>query len=339
MARFDTVVSFVLTVWLEALWQPLIVAAITWAVLRALRNTNATTRHAVWTCALAASVVLPVASAIALASGYEAAHGPAASRFTVWLPQAVVLAVLAVWPIGSSALLLRLVRGWAHLSKLQRDAFTIGSAVTPNGVRVGISSGIDVPIAIGLFDSLILLPVSLVGQLDRDDLDRILLHELAHLRRRDDWTNILQRTLQALLFFSPGIHLMAAQTNLEREVACDDWVLARTRASLPYARCLARLVERVRWPPRSVPAPGAFNTRRHISIRIERLLSPDRNACVRLAVVPAIAGIAASFAFAMLCTTVLPRVASVDFEHSVVLHGPYASQCPLQRDAKLRNQG
>ncbi len=340
-ARFDTIVPLVLTVLLEAAWQPLVIAAITWAVLRSMRNTNAATRHAIWLCSFAAATLLPVATAAVLAGGVPpvalTASTPRYSHVQIALAPWLIVTLLAVWTTIAAASLVRLLHGLRRITTLKRASAELAIDVPGGAVRVGISDAIDVPVAIGLFDSTILLPKNLILNLDRDDLDRILLHEFAHLRRKDDWTNLIQHVVQAVLFFSPGIHWIAAQANLEREVACDDWVLERTQASLPYARCLARIVERVAWPPRAVAAPGAFNTRRHISIRIERILSRRRNAGVRVALFPAVAGAAASFAFTVLCATVSPSIAWASSPEGA--HAHYASQCPLQRGSALRGQG
>ena len=71
----------------------------------------------------------------------------------------------------------------------------------------------------------------------------MLLHELAHLRRWDDWTKLAQRLAEAIFFFHPAIYWIARNLNLEREVACDDWVVVHTGRTKPYALCLTRLVE------------------------------------------------------------------------------------------------
>ena len=75
---------------------------------------------------------------------------------------------------------------------------------------------------------------------------------------------------------------VAQQLDLEREVACDDWVLGLTGSVRPYALCLTKMAETASWPYRPMPAPGVFATRKHISLRIERLLGAGRNAATAI---------------------------------------------------------
>jgi beta-lactamase regulating signal transducer with metallopeptidase domain len=70
------------------------------------------------------------------------------------------------------------------------------------------------------------------------------LHELAHLRRYDDWTNLAQKLVKALFFFHPAVWWIEKQVSLEREMACDDAVLAETASPRAYAECLAHLAEK-----------------------------------------------------------------------------------------------
>ncbi len=126
---------------------------------------------------------------------------------------------------------------------------------------------------------MILVPDRLLEELAPDDIDSIVLHELAHLRRGDDWINAVERIAQAALFFSPGILWLVSQLDLEREVACDDWVLQQNKA-LPYAtlpganrreRFLAISRDfgsgRVRHPPRNV---GSYRTTARVAPRRAR---------------------------------------------------------------------
>ncbi|MBV8363763.1 MAG: pentapeptide repeat-containing protein, partial [Candidatus Eremiobacteraeota bacterium] len=167
---------------------------------------------------------------------------------------------------------------------------------------------IEVPVAVGLFDSMILLPSHLLQQLSAGEIDRISLHELAHLRRADDWTNSLQRIAQIVFFFNPAIKFIGAQLDLEREVACDDWVLKLTGEIRPYATCLHKMAELTAWPHQALAAPGVFATRKGISVRIERLLNRHRDSRVTVGyLVPAsvVAALVALFVFANVITPVI----------------------------------
>src|SRR5260370_41857977 len=97
---------------------------------------------------------------------------------------------------------------------------------------------------------MIMIPDRLLEELPAEDVDRVLLHELAHLRRADDWFNALERVTEALLFFNPAVRWIVRQLDVEREVAYDDWVLERRSEALPYAQCLVNLVQGAAWPHR-----------------------------------------------------------------------------------------
>jgi len=149
---------------------------------------------------------------------------------------------------------------------------------------------------------MILLPRGLVTSLDPKEIDQIALHELGHLRRNDDWTNALQRIACSFMFFNPAAWFVSRQLDLEREVACDDYVLRTTGAARSYAFCLTRIAEVTSWPQRGVAAPGVFITRRNISIRIERLLRSGRT--IGSSIAPEIA---ATVAVALVLVSVLLR--------------------------------
>ena len=136
--------------------------------------------------------------------------------------------------------------------------------------------------ALGWNAPAILLPAALTEQLAQAELDQVLLHELAHLRRWDDWTKLAQRLAEAIFFFHPVIYWIARHLNLEREVACDDWVVVYTGRTKPYALCLTRLVETARGYRHPALASGAQKSGKQLSWRIEMLLNKDRDASLRV---------------------------------------------------------
>jgi beta-lactamase regulating signal transducer with metallopeptidase domain len=233
----------------------------------------------------------------------------------------VATIVSILWLIIALGILVRLLVSFFYLERLKRDSLPLGvesrRALTryeraqkgDRDVRVCVSSEISVPVAVGIFDAMILLPSDLVHELDASDLDRILLHELAHVRRSDDWVNLFERIAQALFFFSPGIYWITRQMDLEREVACDDWVLEQSTENVPYARCFARIVELTRWPYVAPAAPGVFVTRKSMSIRIERLLARGRDIRLRLTVVPTVLSLTLIVAIVVAGGFVSPTIA------------------------------
>ncbi|MBV8372455.1 MAG: pentapeptide repeat-containing protein, partial [Candidatus Eremiobacteraeota bacterium] len=243
-------------------------------------------------------------------------------RFRVTMPLPVALAILVLWAALAGFAFLRLAIGLFRLEQLKRDALPLpveyrdamarwtAANKGSREVRLCVSDDIDVPVAVGLFDSMILIPRSLLERMSENEVDQISLHELAHLRRADDWTNGLQRVATALFAWNPGVLFVSQQLDLEREVACDDWVLASTGLVRPYAVCLAKMAETSSWPYRPMPAPGVFATRKHISLRIERLLGAGRNAATNLSLGPAAATVAIVGALAFAMQLIAPSVAA-----------------------------
>ena len=89
--------------------------------------------------------------------------------------------------------------------------------------------------AVGFLHPAVILPEGLPGELAQPEMEHVLLHEAAHIARRDDWTNLLAKALGAGLALHPVAWCILRQIDREREIACDDWVVARVGAARPYA--------------------------------------------------------------------------------------------------------
>lgn len=176
-------------------------------------------------------------------------------------------------------------------------------------VRLAGSSEINMPVAVGLKDPLIIFPRALVGQLTEEEFDQILLHELAHVQRRDDWTNFAQKLVEAILFFHPAVFWIGRRLNLEREVACDDHVICVTKAGRQYAVCLTRLAELTVMPHKSGLAPGALLSRKHIFSRVEFLLKKGRDTNPRLSKAGLLLPLATLVAAVLPCLLMSPVIA------------------------------
>jgi hypothetical protein len=124
----------------------------------------------------------------------------------------------------------------------------------------------------------ILIPHSLMCELSPGELNQVVLHELAHFRRWDDWTNLIQQALTALLFFHPAVWWIEKKLGLEREMACDDAVLAETASPRAYAECLARLAEKSFVTRGIALAQSVLGKVRQTSARVARILDVNRPA-------------------------------------------------------------
>lgn len=105
-------------------------------------------------------------------------------------------------------------------------------------VRLVQSELVKVPVAVGWLKPIILLPVGIIFQLSTGQLESILWHELAHIRRRDYLVNILQGLVETVFFFNPGLLWLSALIRAEREACCDDMVLSRMDRKANYLEAL-----------------------------------------------------------------------------------------------------
>ncbi|MBV9103725.1 MAG: M56 family metallopeptidase, partial [Candidatus Eremiobacteraeota bacterium] len=139
-----------------------------------------------------------------------------------------------------------------------------------------LSYEIEAPVAIGFSRPVILIPTELATKSGLAAIEDLVIHEHAHLRRYDDYTNLIQRVIERTFWFNPFVWFAGRRIALEREIAADDAVVERTSDRTRYADQLWRLAREMRMPAYTVVAPGALFTRKQISIRIEALLAPGR---------------------------------------------------------------
>ncbi len=218
-------------------------------------------------------------------------------------------AALALWLIVVAARTVALGRRVLALHVLKADAPLLDPTIarrlrrwrhrhgTGRTVALRVSTAVDVPVAVGFRRPAIMLPLRVVRDASAADLDQIVLHEHAHLNRYDDWTNLMECAIASALWFNPVIWFLLHRISLEREIACDDRVIAQTGRTHRYATCLWNLVRTSSLPSSAVLAPGVLFTSKQLATRIERLLDPRRDAVPRLSptmtILIALVGIAA----------------------------------------------
>ena len=287
---------------LNSLWQAAIVAALVWLVLRLAPRINlainAGTRYLIWWAVLGIVLILPLASGAGFSLRRASARPPAPPEKSTATqpisPAAVGAPVLitlheersARWPIWvfgiwSAVFLYRLAeiaRSYFYLSGVKRRA-AISSRPLPENKRQAyllLSPEVASPMAVGFLRPAVILPASLESDITEQELHYVLLHEYAHLERRDDWWNLVAHLLGAALALHPAAWWILRQIEREREMACDDWVVARTGAARPYAASLARLSElriaRHKQLQGEALAAGIFGGGSRLGERIELLL-------------------------------------------------------------------
>jgi TonB family protein len=263
------------TMLLNGLWQGALIVAIAALATWKMPQGHAATRHAVWFAALVALIVVPIVSMWHPAAAVTAL--PAPMQHTAAAPSLVIAKaasasgtwLLMFWVTGAMLALIRLGLSWARINRIVRDA-----ALAPElGVNVMTSTGVDLPIAARLVFPVIVLPARLLRTLDRSDLDGIIRHERAHIARRDILANLIQRVIEALLFFNPWAYIIGRALIAEREAACDDWAVQASGEPDRYASCLARLAQNPRASRTPLLTPSAIGSRRMLVERIARLLN------------------------------------------------------------------
>jgi beta-lactamase regulating signal transducer with metallopeptidase domain len=229
--------------------------------------------------------------------------------------------LFALWALVACYMLCRVGRGVLHLRRLRRDCTPVGPACQSHlsrlldahgsgrSVKVCYSPLVSMPMVAGLFRPTIIFPERLAGLLTDEEFDQIVLHEMAHVRRMDAWTNLAQKLIEAAFFFNPAALWLGRRLNLEREVACDDWVISVTEENRSYVACLTKLVEFSVTPQYSVLAPHAAAGKKQIFSRVESLLQRKRGHDPHLSRFAASAACATLLATALCIQAFVPSLA------------------------------
>ena len=262
-------------------------------LLRLIPRQNAGTRFALWFSVLLAMIVLPFAGGSARTAMAMSSQKGIAGGNLITIPFSWVIIIFAVWALLAGLALARLVAGLYHIGRLRRGSTPIDPAVLgpeiqkimagfPRPVSLRLSTAVQVPAAIGFSQPAIVLPHWFVEEISVAELKQVLLHELTHLRRHDDWTNLAQKVVKALLFFNPPVLWIEHRLSLEREMACDEAVLAQAVGPREYASCLRHVAEKSFLRRQLALAQSMVNRMRQLSLRVTRILDADRPRSTRL---------------------------------------------------------
>lgn len=232
---------------IASVWEGLLLVGCVALCLRMIPRLSAAARSLVWVAVLSVVVLLPLLS-LQSASGHQTTAHQAG---LLQLGERWSLAFAGVWVAMSVMRLAQLAISAVRLHTLARRATRVEASelIAPlliaSGRRAELctSEEVDRPSVVGFFHPRILLPPYLLEKMSAAELEQVVLHEMEHLRRRDDWTNLLQKLALALLPLNPVLMWLDRRLCTERELACDDGVLRETKARKAYAACLARLAE------------------------------------------------------------------------------------------------
>jgi hypothetical protein len=323
---------------LNALPEGLLIAFFAWALLRVMRKQNSGTRFAVWFLALMTVAALPMFGGLRFGS-----LGWTGVRPAISIPSHWAFLVFLFWVLGASVAMARLLTGLWQLRKLRQSCAPIVAAdldptvqktvemigtskVISRSIMIATSEQVRVPAAIGFWKRTIVLPAWTLRELPPNDLNVILLHEFAHLQRWDDWTNLIQKIVRALFFFHPAVWWIENRLSVEREMACDDAVLAETANPRGYATCLISLLEKSLSHRGWSMAQAAVHRVHEASLRLAQILDTNRPAATRVWK-PALAMVSV---FSMLCLVTLPHTPQfVAVDHGTLTNSAHAYSAAL----------
>jgi beta-lactamase regulating signal transducer with metallopeptidase domain len=240
---------------LHFLWQGTLIAVV-FAVVRALAGQwlTARARYALTCLALGIMMATPVITFVTA----QSLDGPA---LTVLWPKSAsggwqqsLPWLVAIWLAGVIVFTVRLIGGWRLTARLRSIAIgpvpaewqesledLIRRMKISTPVRLLTSSLVAVPTVVGWLRPVILMPIGALAGLPLDQVEALLAHELAHIRRQDYVVNILQSIAEVVLFYHPAVWWVSEQIRAERETCCDDLAVEASGDVLVYVRALTDL--------------------------------------------------------------------------------------------------
>ncbi|MEM8523322.1 MAG: M56 family metallopeptidase [Bacteroidota bacterium] len=201
----------------------------------------------------------------------------------------------SIWLLGIGLLLVRLLLNYKQLHRLDQQYVQLPSAEWLNrmnrfckqlgitrSVNLLLSERISEPITFRHFRPVILLPVSMMSGLTTAQIETLLLHELAHIRRHDYLTNLFQSVLEILFFFHPAVWWISRIVREEREHCCDDLVLRHQQHPMLYAEALLQ-IQANHYSLKTNLAMSAKGNHKPFTTRIQRLFGkyPTPNSIAR----------------------------------------------------------
>lgn len=259
-------------------WQGTVVAFVAALILRLCRRRAASLRY-VMACGAMGAMLLGVMATAALVEPpaharvtRETARTATDGRVDVFLPiqrhealspatvptaqrvEMLLPWIVSAWLCGVILLLARAGAGWCRVRRLHQLALaSIGSNWQGIGNRIASRLGlasvirivelphVDVPLVVGCLRPIVVLPIAAMAQLNAAQVEAILAHEIAHVRRHDYLVNLMQTLAETLLFYHPGVWWLSGRIREEREHCCDDVAVALCGDPVGYATALAEL--------------------------------------------------------------------------------------------------
>jgi len=294
---------------LHSLWQ-IAAIALTFALLMLIMNRfSARTRYMVGLMALALAVAVSLTTFVTLYQGVNGSSILKPAQNTAYIAQHLnegagnpgmatltpagfkayfsrhLPLVVTIWMLGFMVLLLRLTGGLILSRRLKTSRVKplvgkwhlrleeLGHKMNlSRPVQLLESARIKAPVTLGFLKPVILLPAGMVTGLPLEQVEALLVHELAHIIRKDYLVNILQNIVDIVFFYHPGARWISAQVRHERENCCDDMTVSVSGDSMNLAKALANAG--LAHVAESQPLLTAVGRKTRLLSRIKRILKP-----------------------------------------------------------------
>jgi beta-lactamase regulating signal transducer with metallopeptidase domain len=201
-----------------------------------------------------------------------------------WTSTRVIVAAMALWSGVCLLRFLSAIRATRAARRRSRPFPVQLESALPHWRRIRdegrqsrlvLSNSVTRAAVLGWGSPVIAVAPSLVRTLDADDLDRVLVHEWAHVQRHDDVVCLLQIAFRVAAGWHPAVWWIDRRLHVEREIACDEMAVAVTGSAKSYAECLMRLSGMKDTPQRVQLAPAVF-ARSGLRARVVKIVSSDR---------------------------------------------------------------
>ena len=286
---------------LHSLWQISLVSILLALILKASSKASSINRYFI---ALGSMAIVIIMSLVTFASYYM--HDPAVEQSIIDMVSGTTMYALSslesdsgtiissienyiptivnIWIIGVSLFLIKMLGGFIYIKKLINDSRlqnqVLGDTVKKlnrkfhinRNIQIKESIRINTPMVMGYLKPVILFPLGLVNQLSTSEVEAILAHEMAHIKRHDYIFNLLQMLVESVFYYHPGIWYISSKINAERENCCDDMAITYTANNVSYAKTLVKLQDLKKSSLYS-PALSFSGNKQIFTQRIMRLLN------------------------------------------------------------------
>ncbi|QNL22952.1 M56 family metallopeptidase [Hyphobacterium sp. CCMP332] len=196
--------------------------------------------------------------------------------------------ISVLWIIGALIMMMRFITNLMYIQNLKTTGIyeienewelkfkeILSKLRMKSKIRLFESDMIDSPLTLGFIKPVILVPIGMLSQIPYDQVEAILIHEIAHVKRADYLINVIQNIIEALVFFHPVTWILSTHIRTERENLCDDFSVHLQRNPIHLAKALVEIQRHSNHTPEL--ALGSNNPKYVLRKRIERILNVEKN--------------------------------------------------------------